>query len=56
MAIRIRKATHNLLDVVSDETGWSKVEVIARMVEFAFDNIEWVSADEYIKDDKGSSE
>ena len=54
--IRIRKATHNLLDVVSDETGWSKVEVIAKMVEFAFDNIEWVSADEYIKDDKGSAE
>ena len=25
--IRIRKATHNLLDVVSDETGWSKVEL-----------------------------
>ena len=54
--IRIRKATHNLLDVVSDETGWSKVDVIAKMVEFAFDNIEWVSADEYIKDDKGSAE
>ena len=54
--IRIRKATHNLLDVVSDETGWSKVEVVARMVEFAFDNIEWVSAEEYIKDDKGSAE
>lgn len=28
--IRIRKATHNLLDVVSDETGWTKVEVIAK--------------------------
>jgi|GEM_PF-1378536 len=26
--IRIRKATHNLLDVVSDETGWSKVEIV----------------------------
>ena len=25
--IRIRKATHNLLDVGSDETGWSKVEL-----------------------------
>lgn len=24
--IRIRKATHNLLDVVSDETGWSEVQ------------------------------
>ena len=52
--IRIRKATHNLLDTVSDETGSSKVDVIAKMVEFAFDNIEWVSADEYIKSDKGS--
>ena len=54
--IRIRKTTHNLLDTVSDETGWSKVDVIAKMVEFAFDNIEWVSADEYIKDDNGSTE
>nr|DAX44808.1 MAG TPA: hypothetical protein [Caudoviricetes sp.] len=54
--IRIRKATHNLLDVVSDETGWSKVDVIAKMVEFAFDNIEWVSADEYVKNNKGSAE
>lgn len=26
--IRIRKATHNLLDVVSDETRWSKVEIV----------------------------
>ena len=25
--IRIRKAIHNLLDAVSDETGWSKVEL-----------------------------
>lgn len=24
--IRIRKATNNLLDVVSDETGWSEVQ------------------------------
>ena len=54
--IRIRKATHDLLDVVSDETGWSKVDVIAKMVEFAFDNIEWVSADEYVKNNKGSAE
>ena len=40
--IRIRSSTHNLLDIVSNETGWSKVDVITKMVEFAFDNIEWV--------------
>lgn len=30
--IRIRSSTHNLLDIVSNETGWSKVDVIAKMV------------------------
>lgn len=38
--IRIRSSTHSLLDIVSNETGWSKVDVITKMVEFAFDNIE----------------
>mgnify|MGYP000857826866 CR=1 FL=1 len=52
--IRIRSSTHNLLDIVSNETGWSKVDVITKMVEFAFDNIEWVPADEYIKDNGGN--
>lgn len=53
--IRIRSSTHSLLDIVSNETGWSKVDVITKMVEFAFDNIEWVPADEYIKN-KGDVE
>lgn len=53
--IRIRSSTHNLLDIVSTETGWSKVDVITKMVEFAFDNIEWVPADEYNKN-KGDVE
>nr|DAS75959.1 MAG TPA: hypothetical protein [Bacteriophage sp.] len=51
--IRIRSSTHNLLDVVSNETGWSKVDVITKMVEFAFDNIEWVPVEEYTKDNEG---
>ena len=52
--IRIRSSTHNLLDIVSNETGWSKVDVITKMVEFAFDNIEWVSVDEYNKNNGGN--
>lgn len=52
--IRIRSSTHSLLDIVSNETGWSKVDVITKMVEFAFDNIEWVPADEYNKINGGN--
>lgn len=46
-------STHNLLDIVSNETGWSKVDVIAKMVEYAFDNIEYVSEYKYMKIEKG---
>lgn len=51
--IRIRSSTHNLLDIVSNETGWSKVDVIAKMVEYAFDNIEYVSEYKYMRIEKG---
>nr|DAE24082.1 MAG TPA: 4-hydroxy-3-methylbut-2-en-1-yl diphosphate synthase [Siphoviridae sp. ctg6Y13] len=51
--IRIRSSTHSLLDIVSNETGWSKVDVITKMVEFAFDNIEWIPSEEYVKDNGG---
>ena len=53
MPIRIRSSTHNLLDIVSNETGWSKVDVIAKMVEYAFDNIEYVSEYKYMRIEKG---
>lgn len=47
--IRIRKSTQNLLDAVVEETGWNKIDVVEKMIEFAFDNIEWVTSDEYNK-------
>ena len=53
--IRIRKSTHNLLDTVAEETGWNKIDVVEKMIEFAFDNIEWVTSDEYNKN-KGDVE
>lgn len=42
--IRIRKSTQNLLDTV-----------VEKMIEFAFDNIQWVTSDEYNKN-KGDVE
>lgn len=53
--IRIRKSTQNLLDTVAEETGWNKIDVVEKMIEFAFDNIEWVTSDEYNKN-KGDVE
>lgn len=53
--IRIRKSTQNLLDAVVEETGWNKIDVVEKMIEFAFDNIEWVTSDEYNKN-KGDVE
>nr|DAY00477.1 MAG TPA: hypothetical protein [Caudoviricetes sp.] len=53
--IRIRKSTQNLLDAVAEETGWNKIDVVEKMIEFAFDNIEWVTLDEYNKN-KGDAE
>lgn len=53
--IRIRKSTQNLLDTVAEETGWNKIDVVEKMIEFAFDNIEWVTLDEYNKN-KGDVE
>lgn len=53
--IRIRKSTQNLLDTVAEETGWNKIDVVEKMMEFAFDNIEWVTSDEYNKN-KGDVE
>lgn len=53
--IRIRKSTQNLLDIVAEETGWNKIDVVEKMIEFAFDNIEWVTSDEYNKN-KGDVE
>ena len=53
--IRIRKSTQNLLDAVVEETGWNKIDVLEKMIEFAFDNIEWVTPDEY-NNNKGDVE
>lgn len=53
--IRIRKSTQNLLDIVVEETGWNKIDVVEKMIEFAFDNIQWVPLDEYNKN-KGDVE
>lgn len=53
--IRIRKSTQNLLDTVAEETGWNKIDVVEKLIEFAFDNIEWVTSDEYNKN-KGDVE
>ena len=53
--IRIRKSTQNLLDIVAEETGWNKIDVVEKLIEFAFDNIEWVTSDEYNKN-KGDVE
>lgn len=53
--IRIRKSTQNLLDAVVEETGWNKIDVVEKLIEFAFDNIEWVTSDEYNKN-KGDVE
>ena len=53
--IRIRKSTQNLLDIVAEETGWNKIDVVEKMIEFAFDNIQWVPLDEYNKN-KGDVE
>jgi len=38
-----------------EETGWNKIDVVEKMIEFAFDNIEWVTSDEYNKN-KGDVE
>ena len=52
--IRIRKSTQNLLDAVVEETGWNKIDVVEKMIEFAFDNIEWIALDDYNKNNGGN--
>ena len=63
--IRIRKSTQNLLDTVAEETGWNKIDVVEetgwnkidvveKMIEFAFDNIQWVTSDDYNKNNGGN--
>ncbi len=40
--VRIKKATNALANDVARQAGISKVEAIAKLVEFAYENIEWV--------------
>lgn len=49
--IRIRKVVWDAVRVVSDETGFSKVDIVEKMVMFAIDNIEYVTTKEYKEGD-----
>lgn len=49
--IRMRKVVWDAVGNVSDETGFSKVDVIEKLVMFAIDNIEYVTTKEYKEGD-----
>ena len=42
---RIKKIDNALANDVARQAGISKVEAIAKLVEFAYENIEWVEGD-----------
>jgi hypothetical protein len=44
--IRVRADTKDIIDSVADESGLTKIDVVAKLIKFAADNIEWVRNDD----------
>ncbi len=42
---RVRKSTNALANDVARQAGISKVDAIQKLVEFAYENIEWMEGD-----------
>ena len=42
---RVRKSTNALTNDVARQAGISKVDAIQKLVEFAYENIEWMEGD-----------
>jgi hypothetical protein len=42
---RVRKSTNALANVVARQAGISKLDAIQKLVEFAYENIEWMESE-----------
>lgn len=54
--VRIRNSVYRLLEEVVEETGFSRVDLIEKLIIFGLDNVEYVTTEEYRADEIKNSD